>query len=60
MHTIHNAQDWSSDLGLFESAVKVIPDNVKVRNNYGMELNSAGRVAEAKVQYQVRQIPKLL
>lgn len=46
-------QDWESDLALFESGVKVIPENVKIRNNYAMELKSAGRLDEASLQYQV-------
>jgi len=29
--------------------------NVKLRNNYGIELKSRGRVAEAKAQYEVKQ-----
>lgn len=49
----YDMQDWESDLTLFESGVKVIPENVKIRNNYAMELKSAGRLDEARLQYQV-------
>ena len=49
-------QDWESDLTLFESGVKVIPENVKIQNNYAMELKSAGRLEEAKLHYQVDHI----
>lgn len=46
-------QDWSSDLALFKSGVKVNPNNVKLRNNLAMELKSAGRLEEAQRQYLV-------
>lgn len=46
-------QDWQSDYSLFESGVAVMPSNVKLRNNYGMELKAVGRVAEAVAQYKV-------
>ena len=46
-------QDWASDLALFTAGVKVNPDNVKLRNNLGMELKSVGRLEEAKHQYLV-------
>lgn len=46
-------QDWSSDLALFMSGVKVNPNNVKLRNNLAMELKSAGRLEEAQRQYLV-------
>lgn len=48
------SQDWSSDLALFTSGVKVNPNNVKLRNNLGMELKSAGRLEEAQHHYLVR------
>ncbi|KAL5484578.1 hypothetical protein EMCRGX_G021103 [Ephydatia muelleri] len=50
--TVDRNKDWESDLTLFESGVKVIPENVKIRNNYAMELKSAGRLDEARLQYQ--------
>lgn len=50
--TVDRNKDWESDLALFESGVKVIPENVKIRNNYAMELKSAGRLEEAKFHYQ--------
>ena len=46
-------QDWATDLSLFESGTKVNYGNVKVRNNYGMELKAAGRIEEARAHYQV-------
>ena len=46
-------QDWASDISLFESGVQVNPNNVKLHNNYAMELKSAGRVVEAREQYKV-------
>lgn len=46
-------QDWASDFKLFESGVCVNPMNVKLRNNYGIELKAAGRVEEARYQYLV-------
>lgn len=46
-------QDWSSDLALFQSGVKVNPNNVKLRNNLAMELKSAGRLEEAQHHYLV-------
>lgn len=46
-------QDWETDFKLFESGVKVIPANVKLRSNYGLELKEKGRVEEAKKQYKV-------
>lgn len=46
-------QDWATDFALFESGVRVNPLNVKLRNNYGIELKSAGRVTEALHQYKV-------
>ena len=49
-------QDWKSDFALFESGVKINPMNVKLRNNYGMELKAIGRVEEARRQYLVSTI----
>ena len=51
--TYNVIQDWNSDFALFESGVKVNPMNVKIRNNYGMELKAVGRVEEARIQYLV-------
>lgn len=48
-----SSQDWNTDLKLFKSGVRVNPNNVKLRNNYGIELKAAGRVEEARRQYQV-------
>ena len=31
----------------------VIPSNVKLRNNYGMELKAIGHVEEARLHYKV-------
>ncbi len=45
---------------LFESGVKVIPNNVKLRSNYGLELKEKGRADEAKQQYEVRMSEKYL
>lgn len=45
-------KDWETDFKLFESGVKVIPTNVKLRNNYGMELKEKSRIEEARRQYQ--------
>ena len=50
-------QDWGSDLVLFTAGVRVNPDNVKLRNNLGMELKSAGRLEEAQHQYLVCRFP---
>ena len=47
------AQNWKTDLALFISGVKINPANVKLRNNLGMELKSAGRLEEAQHQYRV-------
>ena len=52
-HAIHILQDWASDIKLFESGVRVNPNNVKLHNNYGMELKAAGRIQEARNQYKV-------
>ena len=49
-------QDWSTDFLLFESGVKTLPQNVKMRNNYAMELKSRGLKEEARSQYKVRTI----
>ena len=38
---------------MFESGVRVIPSNVKLRSNYGLELKERGRVEEARRQYEV-------
>ena len=38
---------------LFESGVRVNPANVKLHNNYAMELKAAGRIQEARNQYKV-------
>ena len=46
-------QDWATDFALFMSGVKVNPNNVKLRNNLGMELKAAGRLEEAQHQYLV-------
>ena len=46
-------QDWASDIKLFESGVRVNPNNVKLHNNYAMELKAAGRIQEARNQYKV-------
>ena len=46
-------QDWATDFKLFESGVRVNPLNVKLRNNYGIELKTANRVEEAMYQYKV-------
>lgn len=46
-------QDWASDIKLFESGVRVNPNNVKLHNNYGMELKATGRTQEARRQYKV-------
>jgi len=46
-------QDWASDISLFESGVEVNPNNVKLHNNYAMELKSAGRIEEAREQYKL-------
>ena len=54
MHTHTHTQDWETDFKLFESGVKVIPMNVKIRNNYAMELKGRGQTEEARKQYQVR------
>lgn len=43
-------------MALFTSGVKVNPSNVKLRNNLGMELKSAGRLEEAQHQYRVRAV----
>jgi tetratricopeptide (TPR) repeat protein len=51
MKTLSRNEDWSSDLALFTAGVKVNPNNVKLRNNLGMELKSAGRLEEAQHQY---------
>lgn len=40
---------------MFESGVKVNYNNVKMHNNYAMELKSAGRFEEAQKHYLVRQ-----
>ena len=32
----------------------MIPMNVKIRNNYAMELKGRGQIEEARKQYQVR------
>ena len=50
---IVNNKDWANDFKLFESGVRVNPMNVKLRNNYGIELKAAGRVQEALHQYKV-------
>lgn len=47
------SQDWSSDLSLYASGVKVLPTNVKMHNNYAMELKAIGRVEEARKHYKV-------
>ena len=39
-------------MALFTSGVKINPANVKLRNNLGMELKSAGRLEEAQHQYK--------
>ena len=52
-------QDWATDFSLFESGVKTNPNNVKLRNNYAMELKSAGRITEARAQYEVSLVPRL-
>ena len=33
--------------------MRVNPSNVKLRNNYGIELKSRGRAQEAKLQFEV-------
>ena len=38
---------------LFESGVRVNPNNVKLLNNYAMELKSAGRLEESQRHYLV-------
>ena len=53
-------QDWASDIKLFESGVRVNPNNVKLHNNYGMELKAAGRIQEARNQYKVLRISYLV
>ena len=47
-------QDWSTDFRLYESGVKVLPQNVKMRNNYAMELKSIGLREQARKQYEVK------
>ena len=54
IHIILSVQDWTTDFNLFESGVKTNPSNVKLRNNYAMELKSANRITEARAQYEVR------
>ena len=46
-------QDWASDLNLFKSGVTANPTNVKIRNNYGMELKAANQLDQAREQYKV-------
>ncbi len=33
--------------------MRIIPSNVKLRSNYGLELKERGRVEEARRQYEV-------
>ena len=49
------SQDWNSDLSLYASGVKVLPSNVKMHNNYAMELKGIGSVEEARRHYKVSQ-----
>ena len=49
------AKDWKSDLSLFESGINVNPKNVKLQNNYAMELKSAEQLEKSKKHYLVRQ-----
>ena len=51
--SINYFQDWTTDFNLFESGVKTNPNNVKLRNNYASQLQSANRIAEARTQYEV-------
>jgi tetratricopeptide (TPR) repeat protein len=51
--TISRNKDWSSDLLLFESGVKMNPNNVKMINNYAMELKSAARFEESQKYYKM-------
>jgi len=46
-------QDWASDLSLYAAGVKVLPANVKMHNNYAMELKGIGHVEEARKHYKV-------
>ncbi|XP_019850995.1 PREDICTED: transmembrane and TPR repeat-containing protein 1-like [Amphimedon queenslandica] len=51
--TVSRNWDWHSDLSLFESGVRANPGNVKLHNNYAMELKSAGRFKEAEKYYKI-------
>ena len=54
-------QDWASDLDLFRSGAVTNPNNVKMHNNYAMELKERGRFEEARHHYLVsRQMAPLL
>lgn len=50
--TLSRNQDWASDLNLFKSGVTANPTNVKIRNNYGMELKAANQLDQAREQYK--------
>ena len=38
---------------MYESGVRMNPRNVKMYNNYGLELKAAGRINEAEKSYLV-------
>ncbi|XP_065917922.1 protein O-mannosyl-transferase TMTC4-like [Dysidea avara] len=49
--TMRRNQDWYSDITLYKSGILLNPRNVKMHNNYGLELKSSGRVREAEQHY---------
>jgi len=53
MYAVVLWQDWYSDITLYKSGILLNPRNVKMYNNYGLELKSSGRVREAEQQYMV-------
>jgi len=53
IYTVVSWQDWYSDITLYKSGILLNPRNVKMYNNYGLELKSSGRVREAEQQYMV-------
>ena len=50
---VPSTQDWATDLALFRSGTVTNPNNVKMHNNYAMELKERGRFDEARIHYLV-------